>query len=67
MIITLVHFKSIPRADGKHGYCNTGGRKFFSLHGMDWREFRKKGLPEEAFLKTGDAMALKLVEFAYGR
>jgi len=66
MIITLTHLKSIPRAGGAHGYCNKVTRKFFERHGMDWNHFRKHGLPEEDFVKTGDAMALKLVEFANG-
>lgn len=48
-------------------YCNNGTREFFRRHGLDWSEFVKSGLPEEAFLNTGDAMAIRLVEFARGR
>ena len=67
MIITLSHLKSIPIARGRYGYCNTGARKFFKRHNLDWSEFRSSGLPEEAFLGTGDSMAIKLVEFARGK
>ncbi|QFS86632.1 MULTISPECIES: hypothetical protein [unclassified Marinobacter] len=45
-------------------YCNNGSREFFRRHGLDWSEFVKVGLPEEEFLSTGDAMAIRLVEFA---
>jgi len=53
--------------EGKYGYCIPGLRLFFKRHGMDFRTFARNGLPEEDFLKTGDAMALKLVEFARGQ
>lgn len=46
------------------GYCNRGSRAFFQRHGLDWRAFLRAGLPEESFIATGDAMALKLVEHA---
>ncbi|WP_394131897.1 hypothetical protein [Marinobacter nauticus] len=45
-------------------YCNNGAREFFLRHNLDWSEFIKNGLPEEAFLATGDSMAVRLVEFA---
>lgn len=45
-------------------YCNKGTRAFFQRHGLDWSEFVKNGLPESEFLRTGDAMAIRLVEFA---
>lgn len=31
---------------------------------MDWKKFCLDGLDEKEFIKTGDAMALKLVETA---
>lgn len=67
MIVTLNHACSIPMPEGKYGYCIPGLRLFFKRHGMDFRTFARNGLPEEDFLKTGDAMALKLVEFARGQ
>lgn len=43
-------------------YCNKGARKFFRRHNLDWSEFMKNGLPEEELIRTGDAMAIRLVE-----
>ncbi|CAM0071040.1 tail assembly chaperone [Vibrio phage K251 g3] len=48
-------------------YCINGTKEFFAKHGMDWKKFCKEGLDEEEFLKTGDIMAIKLVEAARGR
>lgn len=48
-------------------YCNKGARQFFERHGLDWSKFVKEGLDETVFLKTGDAMAIALVEFARER
>lgn len=48
-------------------YCNNGSRAFFARHNMDWSEFVKNGLPAEQFMETGDAMAIRLVEFARER
>lgn len=57
MIVTHQHLRALR-------YCNNGTRAFFERHGLDWSTFVKVGLPEEDFLKTGDAMASRLVEFA---
>jgi len=45
-------------------YCVKGIKEFFNRHNMDFRKFVKEGIDEEEFIKTGDAMALKLVEHA---
>jgi hypothetical protein len=45
-------------------YCNPGARAWFHRQGLDWAEFVRDGLPEEAFLNTGDAMAIAVVEEA---
>ena len=48
--------------------CSGGTREFFIRHNMDWNKFLSEGLPEEEFIKTGDAMALQVVEAArHGR
>lgn len=47
--------------------CRRGTQDFFSRHGMDWGTFLSEGLPEEDFIATGDAMAMKVVEAARGR
>jgi len=66
MIVTLMHLKSVPVPNNRPGYCNRGARPFFKRHGLDWGEFRRVGLPEEVILKTGDAMAIRLVQHARG-
>jgi len=48
-------------------YCNRGTRVFFDRHGLDWRRFVFEGLPAEEFERTGDAMALAVVEAAKER
>lgn len=47
--------------------CSKGTRRFFIRHNMNWNKFLSEGLPEEDFIATGDAMALKVVEVARGR
>lgn len=50
--------------------CSSGARSFFARQGMDWQKFLSEGLPEEQFIATGDANALRVVEAArarYGR
>lgn len=47
--------------------CSSGTRDFFKRHNMDWNKFLKEGLPEDDFIKTGDAMAMQVVEAARGR
>lgn len=45
----------------------SGGKRWMLRHGLDYRELIKNGLPAEQFLATGDAIAARLVEVAYGR
>ncbi|MFV0533012.1 MAG: hypothetical protein ACK5MR_05085 [Cumulibacter sp.] len=47
--------------------CSSGAREFFKRQGLDWQEFLKSGIDSEALQKTGDAMAIKVVEVARGR
>lgn len=47
--------------------CAKGTRQFFRKHDMDWSLFLQEGLPEEDFLRTGDAMARRVVEIARGQ
>jgi hypothetical protein len=53
-----------PRHLRKLGYCRRGTREFFYRHDLDWSEFLRNGLPEQEFLATGDAMAIRLVKVA---
>ena len=48
----------------KSNMCSRGTRVFFLARGWDFQEFLKNGLDEEFFIKTGDAMALQVVEVA---
>lgn len=47
--------------------CSSGAREFFKRQGLDWQDFLKNGIDSETLQKTGDAMALKVVEVAHGR
>jgi len=55
MIVTLTDAREL-------GYCSRGLRAFFARHRLDWGQFLRQGLPAEALLDTGDAMAAALVE-----
>jgi len=46
------------------GYCIKGIKEFCKRHGIDFRNFVKHGIDEDDLLKTGDAMAVKVVERA---
>lgn len=48
-------------------YCARGSRDFFSRNGLDWSRFVADGLPASELEKTGDAMALAVVEAARKR
>lgn len=47
--------------------CSKGSREFFRLHGLDWQDFLRNGIPASTLLATGDVMAQRLVEVARGR
>lgn len=55
MIVTMEHCR-------KAKMCRRGVKAFIESKGLDWNEFRKKGLPLDEIEKTGDAMALKVCE-----
>lgn len=46
------------------GLCVNGTRVWFARHGLDFRSFLREGLTAEALLATGDAMALRVVQYA---
>lgn len=60
MIITTAHARAVV----KNGYCAKGMREFAARNNLDYLRFAREGLPEEELLKTGDAMALKVVAYA---
>ncbi|MFN4317203.1 hypothetical protein [Acinetobacter parvus] len=48
----------------KANMCSRGTRAFFLARGWDFQDFLLNGLDEEQLIKTGDAMALQVVEVA---
>jgi len=46
------------------GLCVNGSRAWFARHGLDFRAFLREGLDAQTLLATGDAMALRVVEYA---
>jgi hypothetical protein len=60
MIITMQHARAAK-------LCRHGWRTWFAVHKLDYQEFRTKGLSEEQFTATNDALATRLVEAAHGR
>jgi len=47
--------------------CSRGARAFLSEHGISWADFLRNGVSSDVLIKTGDAMALRVVEVASGR
>lgn len=47
--------------------CAKGARYFCKTHGLDYEEFRLRGLDGRVLEATGDAMAIRLVEAARER
>ena len=63
MKIKLSHARSMP-CSTKYGLCSNGLRTFANKHNIDWKTFINEGIDEEVLVKTGDAMAIKLVKWA---
>ncbi|MCP8465183.1 hypothetical protein NK553_14620 [Pseudomonas sp. ZM23] len=64
MRVTVTHLHSVPTWTARQGYCHRATRAFFERHNLDWLEFVRNGIDEEALTATGDALALRLVEHA---
>lgn len=47
-------------------YCSRGIREFSGRHNLDYAEFIKNGISCNDLLKTGDSMAIRLVELVHG-
>lgn len=65
MIITLQHVRTVPAWRDRVGFCAKGARYFFKVHQLDWQDFIKHGITEDKLLATGDALALKVIEWAH--
>jgi len=64
MKINLEHTRSLPCITGS-GYCAKGIRHWADLYGFNWQEFIHEGVEEELVLATGNAMAIRVVEWAH--
>ena len=49
------------------GLCVNGTRVWFARHDLDFRTFLREGCAAETLLATGDAMALRVVNYAEAR
>jgi len=58
LVITTEHLRNID------GFCVAGAKTFGELYGMDFKRFVREGIPAAELIKTGDALALKMVELA---
>lgn len=59
VIVKMIHVR-------KAGMCSSGARLFFRKHNLDWSLFLKNGISETELIKTGDSLALRVVEVARG-
>lgn len=50
--------------DRRIDYCVPGLRVFFARNGLSFGRFAREGIPAEELEATGDAMAIKVAEFA---
>lgn len=46
------------------GYCNAGLRRWFPRDGVSFEDFRQMGVTTDWLRATGDAMAIRLAEYA---
>lgn len=44
------------------GYCVKGARKWFELHGLDFKAFLRDGIDAKELIEKGDGLAKKVVE-----
>lgn len=48
-------------------YCANGSRRWAARIGLNWADFIREGIEADKLEATGDAMALKLVEYVRGQ
>jgi hypothetical protein len=60
IVVTIDHVRAA-------GLCVGGTRAWFDRHGLDFRAFLRDGCYAETLLATGDAMALRVVEYAHNQ
>ncbi len=59
-VITIDHVRAV-------GLCVNGTRTWFARHDLNFRAFLRDGCDAKILLSTGDAMALKVVDYARAR
>jgi hypothetical protein len=47
--------------------CFQGARPWFRRHGLDWQQFLAHGLDAEVLIRTGDALASRVIAIAEAR
>jgi hypothetical protein len=62
-VIELITITDVRMA----GLCASGARRWFEAYGLDFRDFVTNGIDAEVLLATGDAYALRVVEFTRSR
>lgn len=64
LFVTLDHLHSAP-GFGANGLCHQGARALCARYGLDWLGIvREGGISAHVLLATGDALAIRLVDFA---
>lgn len=48
--------------DVRRFHCARGARRWFEVHGLDFRSFLREGIDAETFLASGDQRAAHIVE-----
>jgi hypothetical protein len=64
LVVTTRHLFTVPGYTVRRGFCRAGARHWFESHGLDWREFARHGLAASVLEASGDAMALRVVQWA---
>lgn len=64
LIVTTRHLFTIPGYSPRQGFCRSGARRWFDVHGLDWQDFVRNGIPAERLESTGDGLAIALVQWA---
>lgn len=55
LIITMTDIKNV-------GYCASGTRRWFTAHGLDFRDMVKNGIQARTLFGTNDAYGIRVVE-----
>ncbi|PBJ83699.1 hypothetical protein CMZ84_04205 [Lysobacteraceae bacterium NML93-0399] len=64
LIVTRHHLFTVPGFSARAGFCRAGARTWFRRHDLDWTDFVRNGISADALIRTGDALALALVDWA---